>query len=451
MDDKGSEENSNFSVTFNNLENSNLTPSSIDLVHLEEKLSNLNDKIIKEKENYLLEIGELNAILGEKEQLIQMLSHDNSSLFIGMINIKRELDYSKKMQKIFSLKQEKFIKFEKFLINENKKKEKEIIVNKKKEETIKKDLKRLKKILNNINNPNLLNELTLAFEKKKKIIQNLTSNITAIKNGINNHKNCDYKKRQLLTQLTHLKSQYEYLLNSSNDRISPYKKTNNTLILKKIQLRSSLLVLSKASLDKSASQKSIKTPDTSFIPFFNYDRTTKRKKQNLSCENLFAKDEKKYLEIIIPKSKLDIYEKKFDNLNIEKSLIEEKLKMKKEKIQNIINFNKEKCEFIELEMQESQKKTILLNKQLIEINQKYMQLKTKIKEMFTENENLAKTIKNITKENQKIEEDIDCFSFFGQKNHKIIQKKSRNPILKTKKITKKYDNGTITNKDYPKK
>ena len=111
MDNKECQENSNFNVTFNIFDNSNLIPSSIDMVHLEEKLSNLIDKIIKQKEDYLLEIGELNAVLGEKEQKIQMLSHDNSSLYIGMINIKREFDYTKKMQKIFSLKQEKFVKF----------------------------------------------------------------------------------------------------------------------------------------------------------------------------------------------------------------------------------------------------------------------------------------------------------------------------------------------------
>lgn len=451
MDNKECQENSNFNVTFNIFDNSNLIPSSIDMVHLEEKLSNLIDKIIKQKEDYLLEIGELNAVLGEKEQKIQMLSHDNSSLYIGMINIKREFDYTKKMQKIFSLKQEKFVKFEKYLTNENKKREKEIKTSKKQEEIIKRDIERLKNILNNINNPNLINELTLQFEEKKEIIENITSKITTIKNDIKIHKNCEYKKRQLLSQLSHLKSQYEYLLNSSNDSLNPYKKISNTLILKKIQHRASLISLSKACLDKSASQKSIKTPDTSFFPFFNYDRTTKRKKQNLSCENLFAKDEKKYLEIIIPKNKLDIYEKKFDNLNIEKSLIEEKLKMNKEKIKNIMNFNKEKCEFIELEMQESQKKTILLNQQLSEINKKYVQLKSKIKEIFSENENLAKIIKNKTKENEKIEKDIHNFSFSSHKNDTTIHKININPILTTKKKKQKCNNGTSTAKSIQKK
>ena len=45
MDNKECQENSNFNVTFNIFDNSNLIPSSIDMVHLEEKLSNLIDKV----------------------------------------------------------------------------------------------------------------------------------------------------------------------------------------------------------------------------------------------------------------------------------------------------------------------------------------------------------------------------------------------------------------------
>ena len=83
------EYNDSFNITINEIKTQQDNES---ISALEERYDQLAKESKEKEDDFLIVIGEINAIMAENCQRIKILSHENNSLFISMINIKKESD-----------------------------------------------------------------------------------------------------------------------------------------------------------------------------------------------------------------------------------------------------------------------------------------------------------------------------------------------------------------------
>ena len=113
-----------------------------------------------------------------------------------------------------------------------------------------------------------------------------------------------------------------------------------------------------------------------------YQDKVNKMNHNLSCNNLFEDEEKKFLEIIIPKERIKVYEKKYENINSQKEEIEKIYKSMNDKQRQKIQKKKEHCEYQEMKIKESNCVNIQLNKELSDLNAKINKIKKKLKNLI---------------------------------------------------------------------
>ena len=180
------EYNDSFNITINEIKTQQDNES---ISALEERYDQLAKESKEKEDDFLIVIGEINAIMAENCQRIKILSHENNSLFISMINIKKESDNKKKLNKIYMLKQERNLKKEKMLQRELRSLENQITISKKNEEIYKRDKDQLEKIINSSLNSNILDNLNTLLNSKRELIEKYQAEIDSLRKEYKTHKN----------------------------------------------------------------------------------------------------------------------------------------------------------------------------------------------------------------------------------------------------------------------
>lgn len=412
------EYNDSFNITINEIKTQQDNES---ISALEERYDQLAKESKEKEDDFLIVIGEINAIMAENCQRIKILSHENNSLFISMINIKKERDNKKKLNKIYMLKQERNLKKEKMLQRELRSLENQITISKKNEEIYKRDKDQLEKIINSSLNSNILDNLNTLLNSKRELIEKYQAEIDSLRKEYKTHKNCENKEKNLLSQLSSLRSELEYLKKQNENK-------EQKVIYSRIKKKYNRNALSRSFLDKSSSQKSMIVPKSKYK---EYQDKVNKMNHNLSCNNLFEDEEKKFLEIIIPKERIKVYEKKYENINSQKEEIEKIYKSMNDKQRQKIQKKKEHCEYQEMKIKESNCVNIQLNKELSDLNAKINKIKKKLKNTFKENETLGQLLNMKTKENEKLK---DMITNFKPSPIKVIKHEDMNKRIRIEKL-----------------
>ena len=275
---------------------------SDEIKNLENKLNYIKFKQKKEKEDFLLQLGEFNLKLSEKDTELRRIIYENRLLYNIKKDIFKEHDSSKKMEIILDLKNKLLENKEKDL--ESKIKLKENII-----ENIKIELNELKyeidikkNLTNYNNNEEIVIKLKKELEDKNNIINKLNVNINDLKKISIIHKLCDMNKNNKNKKFLLLKEEHKRLKDLfPYNKISKLFRSSSSLNFSTIQKGKNSIQRIFDILEKSKSQRNLK---------------------NNSLDNLFKKPEKKVLSYLIPEVYMIKFQDKFQRVSSEKSLLE---------------------------------------------------------------------------------------------------------------------------------
>lgn len=363
---------------------------SDEIKNLENKLNYIKLKQKKEKEDFLLQLGEFNLKLSEKDTELRRIIYENRLLYNIKKDIFKEHDSSKKMEIILDLKNKLLENKEKDL--ESKIKLKENII-----ENIKIELNELKyeidikkNLTNYNNNEEIVIKLKKELEDKNNIINKLNVNINDLKKISIIHKLCDMNKNNKNKRFLLLKEEHKRLKD-----LFPYNK------ISKLFRSSSSLNFSTIQKGKNSIQRIFDILEKS---------KSKRNLKNNSLDNLFKKPEKKVLSYLIPEVYMIKFQDKFQRVSSEKSLLEYKLKKKQKLLVEKNKENKNKCFINDMNNYREDIKQNVLNQHIS--NYKYQSLL------------LQKHIRTINKERD------EANKLFKEKNiHNIRLKKQINYLI----------------------
>ena len=363
---------------------------SDEIKNLENKLNYIKLKQKKEKEDFLLQLGEFNLKLSEKDTELRRIIYENRLLYNIKKDIFKEHDSSKKMEIILDLKNKLLENNEKDL--ESKIKLKENII-----ENIKIELNELKyeidikkNLTNYNNNEEIVIKLKKELEDKNNIINKLNVNINDLKKISIIHKLCDMNKNNKNKKFLLLKEEHKRLKD-----LFPYNK------ISKLFRSSSSLNFSTIQKGKNSIQRIFDILEKS---------KSKRNLKNNSLDNLFKKPEKKVLSYLIPEVYMIKFQDKFQRVSSEKSLLEYKLKKKQKLLVEKNKENKNKCFINDMNNYREDIKQNVLNQHIS--NYKYQSLL------------LQKHIRTINKERD------EANKLFKEKNiHNIRLKKQINYLI----------------------
>ena len=363
---------------------------SDEIKNLENKLNYIKFKQKKEKEDFLLQLGEFNLKLSEKDTELRRIIYENRLLYNIKKDIFKEHDSSKKMEIILDLKNKLLENNEKDL--ESKIKLKENII-----ENIKIELNELKyeidikkNLTNYNNNEEIVIKLKKELEDKNNIINKLNVNINDLKKISIIHKLCDMNKNNKNKKFLLLKEEHKRLKD-----LFPYNK------ISKLFRSSSSLNFSTIQKGKNSIQRIFDILEKS---------KSKRNLKNNSLDNLFKKPEKKVLSYLIPEVYMIKFQDKFQRVSSEKSLLEYKLKKKQKLLVEKNKENKNKCFINDMNNYREDIKQNVLNQHIS--NYKYQSLL------------LQKHIRTINKERD------EANKLFKEKNiHNIRLKKQINYLI----------------------
>ena len=363
---------------------------SDEIKNLENKLNYIKLKQKKEKEDFLLQLGEFNLKLSEKDTELRRIIYENRLLYNIKKDIFKEHDSSKKMEIILDLKNKLLENKEKDL--ESKIKLKENII-----ENIKIELNELKyeidikkNLTNYNNNEEIVIKLKKELEDKNNIINKLNVNINDLKKISIIHKLCDMNKNNKNKKFLLLKEEHKRLKD-----LFPYNK------ISKLFRSSSSLNFSTIQKGKNSIQRIFDILEKS---------KSKRNLKNNSLDHLFKKPEKKVLSYLIPEVYMIKFQDKFQRVSSEKSLLEYKLKKKQKLLVEKNKENKNKCFINDMNNYREDIKQNVLNQHIS--NYKYQSLL------------LQKHIRTINKERD------EANKLFKEKNiHNIRLKKQINYLI----------------------
>ena len=363
---------------------------SDEIKNLENKLNYIKLKQKKEKEDFLLQLGEFNLKLSEKDTELRRIIYENRLLYNIKKDIFKEHDSSKKMEIILDLKNKLLENKEKDL--ESKIKLKENII-----ENIKIELNELKyeidikkNLTNYNNNEEIVIKLKKELEDKNNIINKLNVNINDLKKISIIHKLYDMNKNNKNKKFLLLKEEHKRLKD-----LFPYNK------ISKLFRSSSSLNFSTIQKGKNSIQRIFDILEKS---------KSKRNLKNNSLDNLFKKPEKKVLSYLIPEVYMIKFQDKFQRVSSEKSLLEYKLKKKQKLLVEKNKENKNKCFINDMNNYREDIKQNVLNQHIS--NYKYQSLL------------LQKHIRTINKERD------EANKLFKEKNiHNIRLKKQINYLI----------------------
>ena len=362
---------------------------------LKTKLDNLNFEFIKERQSFINELNIYNKTIAQKENGIKEIKTEINDLINKLKDIKNELDSHAKLSQIFKLKLNELDKKEKEIKSSIRAREEEIKNEIKNMNKIKKEKERIQKLINE-NKENRENILNNEYESLNNNIKNLQNEINNLKYLLNVHQDCQKYKNILKNAKNVLENEYEFEIKKINmlKAIDEEKDNKNKQIKKLLFNR----IKNKKKVIKNNSQKNIElSKRTKSYIYQQFDLVQKSYNKNsfevsnifnesLSIQkprDLFLSEEKKILKTIIPERNLNIYNERYNDLEKQKKLIEEKIKNNKSIINEINNHKN------------------LINYSSIKIKQQFI-VKTAIKAEFIRYRNyvakLNKKIKEINKE-----------------------------------------------------
>ena len=363
---------------------------SDEIKNLENKLNYIKFKQKKEKEDFLLQLGEFNLKLSEKDTELRRIIYENRLLYNIKKDIFKEHDSSKKMEIILDLKNKLLENKEKDL--ESKIKLKENIIEKIKIELneLKYEIDIKKNLTNYNNNEEIVIKLKKELEDKNNIINKLNVNINDLKKISIIHKLCDMNKNNKNKKFLLLKEEHKRLKDLfPYNKISKLFRSSSSLNFSTIQKGKNSIQRIFDILEKSKSQRNLK---------------------NNSLDNLFKKPEKKVLSYLIPEVYMIKFQDKFQRVSSEKSLLEYKLKKKQKLLVEKNKENKNKCFINDMNNYREDIKQNVLNQHIS--NYKYQSLL------------LQKHIRTINKERD------EANKLFKEKNiHNIRLKKQINYLI----------------------
>ncbi len=365
---------------------------NIDLKKLENKLDLIKYQLGKEKDNFINELGEYGLILSEKEYEIRRINQENDLLQLSIKSIRNEVNNKKKLNILFNTKNLLLDNLIKAYQNKIKLNENTNINIKMNIDELNNDIN-LKKNLNNSNYNELKIKLNNELNEKNKLIDELTKNISNLKNNLFEHKVCEINKNNNQRKVILLKEEYNRLKN-----IFPFKKISK-LFQYKSNLNFSTINSGKKSIEKI---------------FNNLNKTNIQKQKNElnksnSVDNLFKNNEKKILSYLIPEEKIIKFQNKFNNISNEKSLIEYKLKREKNLLIEKNEINKSKCIKNQKDIHKQDIKNNFLNQKILNTKIQIMIIKKNIRNTIKEYENIDLIYKEINKNNKKLKTQIKNF------------------------------------------
>ena len=365
---------------------------NIDLNKLENKLNLIKYQSRKENENFINKLGEYDLILSEKEYEIRRIKQENELLQITKKNIINEINYKKRLNILFNTKSlllDSLIKAfqNKIKLNEN------LNINLKMKIDELNDNNIFKKNLNNSNYNELKIKLNNELKEKNKLIDELTKNNLNLKCNLFQHKFCEIKKNNAQRKIILLKEEYNRLKD-----LYPFKKIEK-LFRYKSNLNFSTISLGKKNIERI---------------FDNINKANTKKQQNKlsknkSVDNLFRNNEKKILSYLIPEEKIIKFQRKFNNISNEKSLIEYKFKKQKNNLIEKNQINKNKYIKNENDIHKQELKKNNLNQKISDTKIQIIIIKRNIKNTKEKFKKIDLLYKEINNENLKLKIQIKNF------------------------------------------
>ena len=420
------------------------TPSiKYDLNELKNNINETNTKINDEKNISLNTYNSLNNEIITKNVKIKNLAEEQKDLISKLKIIKNVINNKIEKANILVLKKTEENKKEKILQKLINVKEKEIILENKKNENIKKEYKRIITIINS-NDINKENDLKKELFVLKNEIFKLEQNIKKLKTILEHHKYCDKHKSELLNYLSLLKNSYQFEIkkntmtinseseselnhNSNNKSIYTFhspkiknaKNIFNNKDKKKILLKN---IKSQSNLNSKRISNYINNilNNMSEECYKDVIKTNKSSNVNnkIKKKNLFNYKENFVLGKIIPNRYLVKCKERFDNIENENNKLKEKINLEKIKKERLISEKQIKIGINEIKIKESKKEEFKLNIDIYKNKKIIDELKKKINEINKETKKYKNLINIKNKQNLNLRQRMQEFKKHTKKGKK---------------------------------
>lgn len=361
-------------------------------------IDQLEKKDIFERETTIAQLESLNKIINSKSDTIKKLADENQELFNQLKDIRNEADEKLQIVKIFKVKENALEKREKALQKEVKVIDEELKVAKKNIELYKNEKEYYEKLVKVHADNSVMSNLIEEIQKKKESIIYIKKRISSLEKIRKQHKNCDIKQKQLQKEIDLMENELEFERKrkiaisesmSKVDQVSKRYHDSEDITFITLSKNNNNKERTKRSQSPErkilANNKSIKTLRVNLIPIhqeFNainenykkYCSTSVLIPQNKMSDSeklkmvLFKEEEKVVLEKLIPNSKLEAYQRRFDEIEEQKKELEAKIKNRNIMKQFELKENKEKYISTELQVTEQKKRSSVLNSQRAALN-----------------------------------------------------------------------------------
>ncbi len=435
------------------------------------KLNSIEKQIIIEKNSSTEEINEINEELKEKDIDIKKLADDNKILYNELRNIKDEVDDKMKIIRIIKLKENELLKTEERLNKDIKVSEKEIIITTRNIEIYKKEKDNLEKLLKN-NNENKQYNLNLKLQSLNLERENLEKEIKDDKTFMKEHKFCEKKKQKLQNKLNIIRNELEFekkKLNMNEQRKNDENKYSDDLNIDDINKKSRILNRTEIQSPGKKLKKKEPTLQKTTTPIWKEleiahkkylksisNRTAKQIFENKiqderSKFGLFSPKEVEILSKLIPNDFLEIYQQRYDNVEMQKQEIEEQILYGNSNVKQEIKENKHKIDKSNLKMKEQNIKTGKLNEDLSKLKRLGNECNNEIKIINEHLKNLSLVYKQKIGENQRLKDRINEIKSRIKKGELIqkftIEKKDNESIIPNKKENEEKENENEENEN----
>ena len=435
------------------------------------KLNSIEKQIIIEKNPSNEEINEINEQLKEKDIDKKKLADDNKVLFNELKNIKEEVDDKMKIIRIIKLKENELLKTEERLNKDIKVSEREIIITTRNIEIYKKEKENLEKLLKN-NDENKQYNLKIELQNLYLERENLEKVIKDDKILIKEHKFCEKKKQKLQNKLNIIRNELEFerkKLNMNEQKKNDENKYTDDINIDDINKKSRILNRTEIQSPSIKFKKKEPTLQKTTTPIWK-ELEIAHKKYLKSISNMTAKqifenniqDERskfglfspKEIEILsklIPNDFLEIYQQRYDNVEMQKQEIEEQILYGNSNVKQEIKENKNKIDKSNLKMKEQNIKTGKLNEDLSKLKRLSNECNNEIKIVNEHLKNLILVFKQKNGENQRLKQRINDIKFRIQKGELVskfsIEKQNNENIIQNNNINEKENENESDNEE----
>ena len=452
--------------------NVNTSTKKLKSDELQKQLDELKAEIAKEKQECLDEVSGLNIQLNENQKNINELSKNNTELMTELKNIQNEVDANLKIARIFKVKKEEMLKEEKQIKNSILVKDEEITNETKRTKIFKNEIKKFQKLLKE-SEKNTEIILSSQLDQLNQLLNILQLEIKNLKKIASEHGLCTKIKTNILTQKNILDNEYQFMLkklsmyennntieneiinspNNSNNKNtksnsisakpgtvkktknktklcnvdkslsvnqSEFLQRNKNIFLNKKKDENSIKKLNKITLDRISTKLSllneyqVKTSNEVSNSISECREYNSNKSTNLFSDNEFG-----LLGQIIPECYLDLYKRRYDNLEAQKLEAGERFNTNNG-IKKQISAKKDMIDFSELQLKERSKVAQSLK---CEVN-KYKKIISELNIKVNEINKKLKIQKNIlavkNKENQQLKKNME------EMKNEIEQKEKKN-------------------------